>query len=253
MTRSLRILSAILMCFSLTACKTDLYSGLSEREANEMIAIMQRAGLSVARHPEKSGTLAVQVEQTQFAEAVELLRSHGYPKDRYVTLGDVFEGNGFVASQTEERARFIYAMSEELSRTISEVNGVLSARVHVVLPTTDPLSRDSTPSSASVFIRYSDKSDITELLPQIKVLVANSIEGLSYDKVSVGFVAVNVLDTIGTPVDLAPATAVSDDDLLIFGALIIAFVGVFAGGLHAARRVSRRKAQSQTFVAIPAE
>jgi len=48
----------------------------------------------------------------------------------------------------------IYALSEELSRTVSEIDGVISARVHVVLPENDPLRRDLVPSSASVFIRH---------------------------------------------------------------------------------------------------
>ncbi len=65
---------------------------------------------------------------------------------------------------------------------------MLSARIHVVLPKNDLLKQDSTPSSASVFIRYDQAVPVRALLPQIKMLVANSIEGLNYEKVSVVFV-----------------------------------------------------------------
>ncbi len=79
----------------------------------------------------------------------------------------------------------IYALSEELSRTVSEIDGVVSARVHVVLPDNDPLQRNAVPASASVFIRHEAGLDINTLIPQIKTLVANGIAGLTYEKVSV--------------------------------------------------------------------
>jgi len=84
----------------------------------------------------------------------------------------------------------IYALSQELSRTVSEIDGVLSARVHLVLPENDPLRQQLVPSSASVFIRHRTSASLSDLVPQVKMLVANGIAGLSYDKVSVILVAV---------------------------------------------------------------
>jgi type III secretion protein J len=68
---------------------------------------------------------------------------------------------------------------------VSEIDGVLSARVHLVLPENDPLRQQLVPSSASVFIRHRGSAPINDLVPQVKMLVANGIAGLSYDKVSV--------------------------------------------------------------------
>ncbi len=128
---------------------------------------------------------SVLVDEDRFAEAVEILKERGYPREEFATLGDVFSGEGLISTPMEERARFIYALSQELSRTITEIDGVLSARVHIVLPNNDPLRSELTPSSASVFIRHDERTQVQVLLPQIKILVANSIEGLVYDKVSV--------------------------------------------------------------------
>ncbi len=126
------------------------------------------------------------------------------PRQPFKSLGEVFKGSGLVASPVEERARYVYALSEELSRTISDIDGVLSARVHVVLPKNDLLRQDATPSSASVFIRHASNAKLSALLPQIKMLVANSIEGLSYDKVAVVFVPV---ERTQHDVSVAPAAA----------------------------------------------
>ena len=186
----LRFLLVILLVIGVSGCRTELYTGLTEQDANEILAILQTNGIPAGRKADADGQIAVMVEEAQFASAVEILRSEGYPKRQYSDLGQVFQGNGFVVSQTEERARFIFAMSEELSQTISEIDGVISARTHVVLPTSDPLSRNSTPSSASVVIRHAAGSDTEKLMPQIKTMVANSIEGLSYSHVSVVFIPV---------------------------------------------------------------
>jgi type III secretion protein J len=84
----------------------------------------------------------------------------------------------------------IFALSEELSRTVSEIDGVLSARVQLALPENDPLRQQLVPSSASVLIRHRSNIPVGNLVPQVKMLVANGVAGLTYDKVSVVLIPV---------------------------------------------------------------
>ncbi len=173
-----------LLC--LTACKTELYSGLNEREANEIVAALSSEGIPASKtRTGRDEGITVQVDEGRFAEAMHILEAHGLPGRKYDSMGDVFRKEGFVSSPTEERARMIYALSQELSQTVAEIDGVLTARIHVVLPDTDMLGRDTKPSSASVFLRYSADQDVERYTSQIKLLVANSIEGLVYDNISV--------------------------------------------------------------------
>lgn len=176
------LLAALLL---LGGCKAELHRGLSEVEANEIVAVLLRAGIPASRTVEKAGTLTVSVDEGRFADAVELLRGHGLPRRQHATVTDIFKGDGLVASPTEERARYIYALSEGLAGTIAQIDGVLSARVHIVLPEGDALRRDPTPSSAAVFIRHAPGAAVGDAVPQIKMLVANAVSGLAYDKVSV--------------------------------------------------------------------
>jgi len=190
-TREHRVLRAMLMLCLLLAlggCKADLYSRLAEREANLIIATLQHNGIAADRLEDKDGKNTVRVEQERFADAVTLLNAAGLPRARFETMGDIFSSNGLVASPTDERARFIHALNQELARTLTEIDGVVSARVHVVLPKNDPLRHDQAPSAASVFIKHDARAEVTSLLPQIKTLIANSVEGLTYDKVAVVFV-----------------------------------------------------------------
>jgi type III secretion protein J len=178
------------LCMLLAACKVELHSGLDERNANEIMAILLKNGISVSREIAKDDTLTVLVEEKSFAEAVDILQAHSLPRQKFDDLCSVFTGEGMISSPMEDRARLICALSQELSRTISEIDGVMSARVHVVLPENDIGRSNAKPSSASVFIRHHEDAPIDKLSPQIKMLVANGIEGLVYDKVSVAMVPV---------------------------------------------------------------
>ena len=174
----------------LAACKVELNTGLDERDANEVMAILLKNGISANREMSKEKTFTVFVEESRFADAVEILQAHGLPREKFSDLCSVFSGEGMISSPVEDRARLICAISQDLSRTISEIDGVMSARVHVVLPKNEIGRSSAKPSSASVFIRHHEDAPIDKLGTQIKILVANGIEGLVYDKVSVAMVPV---------------------------------------------------------------
>lgn len=194
-SRRLKTAMALVSLLFLAGCEVDLYTNLAEREANSMVATLQRSGIAASRVLQEDSRMKVTVDRGRFADAVGILDAAGLPKQSFASLGEVFEQDGLVASPVQERARMLFALSEELSRTISEIDGVLSARVHVVLPENDPLRRHAAPSSASVFIRHEASLAIAPLVPQIKTLVANGISGLVYDKVTVVPVAAPVPST----------------------------------------------------------
>ncbi|NOJ50154.1 type III secretion system inner membrane ring lipoprotein SctJ [Bradyrhizobium archetypum] len=214
--RRSRVFAVLWLLLPLIGCKADLYTKVQEREANEMLAILLSKGVDAVRVTAKDGTSTIQVEEKQLAFSIDLLNLEGLPRHPFKSLGEVFKGSGLVASPIEERARYVYALSEELSRTISDIDGVISARVHVVLPKNDLLRQDTMPSSASVFIRHSSNAKLPVLLPQIKMLVANSIEGLSYDKVAVVFVPIEraPLEQPARPVASAQSTKSISDPVL---------------------------------------
>ncbi|MDO5621574.1 MAG: type III secretion inner membrane ring lipoprotein SctJ [Paracoccus sp. (in: a-proteobacteria)] len=184
LTHTRRLAAMLCLTLALTACKANLYTGLTEHEANEMVAALIGAGIPASKSG-SANSISVSVDEARFADAMAVLNARGLPARQYASMGDVFKKEGLVSSPTEERARLIYALSQELSRTIAEIDGVLSARIHVVLPQSDMLGRDVKPSSASVFVRYAAGSDVENYSAQIKLLVANSIEGLLYDNITV--------------------------------------------------------------------
>jgi type III secretion protein J len=221
----------------LSACEAELYNNLDQRQANEMVATLQQRGIPAQRVAVKGGQYTVVVDKGRFADSIAILKEAGLPKEEFQTMGQIFKKDGLVSSPMQERAQMIFALSQELSRTVSEIDGVLSARVHLVLPENDPLRQQLVPSSASVFIRHRSNTPVGNLVPQVKMLVANGVAGLSYDKVSVVLV----------PVDLQKASQGQDLEMVSFFGLwmqrdnlaqamwmffgLVALVVLLAGGL----------------------
>ena len=203
---------------ALAGCKAELYRALPEQEANEMIALLMRSGIQADKVIAKDGTDSIEVDKARFGEAVTLLHDAGYPRKQFETMGEVFRSSGLVASPLQERARFLYALSQELSATISQIDGVISARVSVVLPQNDILDRSPTPSSASVFVKYDSRFDVGKLVPQIKMLVADSVQGLGYDKVSV--IEVPVAPPLPVSAPPAPVSTLAYAEAAIGGFLV---------------------------------
>ena len=162
----------------------ELYSQLSERQANEMVAVLRQAGIE-AEKKVAEGRFSVLTSRGDFADAVRLLNAQGYPRESFDSMGKVFKKEGFVSSPLEERARLVHALSQEISNTIASIDGVVAARVHLVVPDRHPLLDKPQPAAASVFIKHRPDKDLTPQITQIKALVVNSLEGLSYDHVTV--------------------------------------------------------------------
>lgn len=182
-------LLSIVACMAACGSKVDLMANISEADANEVLAALSNAGIVATKVSGKEGLVAVRTEADAVGRAVDLLRSKGLPRERYAGMGDVFKKEGLISSPTEERARYIYALTQELRGTIALIDGVLAARVHVVLPERGVAGDTALPSSAAVFVKYQEGYYVAAVQPQIRKLVVNSIPGLTPDKVSIVLVA----------------------------------------------------------------
>lgn len=185
MKRLLNIFLVLGLLF-LTGCqREDLYGNLTEADANEMLGLLLARGVDATKMPSKGGKFTLLVPRSQFAEAVDTLQWFGLPKQQYSNLGDLFQKSGMVSSPTEERVRYVYGLSQTIAETLSNISGVITSRVNLVLPDNDPFNGGIKPSSASVFLKIRPGLVTATLIPQIKNLVMNSVEGLSYDRITV--------------------------------------------------------------------
>jgi type III secretion protein J len=180
-----RLALATLCTLVLAGCsEQELYSQLSERQANEMVAVLRSANIAADKKT-RDGTFSVVTSAKDFPQAVHTLNAQGYPRESFDTMGKIFKREGFVSTPLEERARLVHAMSQEISNTLASIDGVVTARVHLVVPERHPLIDKPQPAAASVFIKHRPEKDLTGQITSIKAMVVNSIEGLAYEHVTV--------------------------------------------------------------------
>jgi len=225
----MKIITISIIVFVLAACgNQSLYSGLSEQEANEMVALLYNSGMSAQKNLSNDQSFSVSVEKSNFSRSVELLRANGFPRNKFQSLGEVFQKEGFVSSPLEERARLNYAQSQELTKTLESISGVIMARVHLALPKEDPLSDKRKPSSASVFIKHRRGIDLSGRESQIKALIVNSVEGLPYENITVALFPAEV---ISTPYSQAPPEVIKKGSFeqlipIVLGGILVFLVSI---------------------------
>jgi type III secretion protein J len=189
---------AVCLCvLALSACKQDLFSKLTEADVNDMLGVLLSAGLDADKVTPDGKTWTLTVEKESLGQALAVLHANGMPAQRHANLGDMFKKDGLISTPTEERVRFIHGVSQELADTLSQIDGVVSARVHVVLPNNDPLADHAKPSSASVFVKYLPTARATNLTATVKNLVVRGVEGLTYENVNVTLVEAAPLARVG--------------------------------------------------------
>ncbi len=201
--------------------KVELMGAMPEAEANEVLAALQNAHIDADKTPGKEGNVGVSIAADQVGRAVDLLREKGLPRERFAGMGQVFKKEGLISSPMEERSRYLYALSQELGATLTQLDGVIVARVHVVLPERSTTGDPSVPSSAAVFIKHQEGYHLDTVQPQIRRLVTNSIPGLTADKVSIVLVAGQASKAV-PPRPAAVRPDDGDQGLVLLMALLLA-------------------------------
>ena len=123
---------ALVMALLLTGCKVELYQNLPQSEANQMVALLMLNHIDASSETDaKTGKVTLKIEKDQFINAVELLRQNGYPKAEYVGIEQLFPSGQLVSSPAQEDAKMSYLKEQQLERTLSSMDGVISARVSI--------------------------------------------------------------------------------------------------------------------------
>lgn len=194
LTRPLVLAIYIALLAGCSSSMVELISDIKEVDANEIISSLYKSGIEGVKTKTKDGS-AVMVDVEQLANAVALLKAQGLPSQQFATLGEVFKKEGMISTPLEEKARYIYALSQELESTLSQIDGVLIARVHLVLPDENQIGQESQKPSAAVFVKHLPDLDPDTINLKIKRIVSRAVPGLNEedpDSVSVSFIISNV-------------------------------------------------------------
>ena len=160
-----------------------LYGRLSDSEAAKVIS-----ALDDAKVPHKIGAAGSAILVP--AEKVHVVRMQlagkGIPRSGDGVGFEIFDKPNFGISDFVQRANYIRALQGELARTIAQLDEVESARVMVVMPENRLLMDKDKHPTASVFVRLRNSGQMApQTVGSIRFLVANSVEGLKPNFVSI--------------------------------------------------------------------
>ena len=222
------MIAAACVAALLAGCKSEVYKGLSETQANAMMSVLLKHGIDSEKEYSKTG-YSLSVDSDKVVQTLELMRRNNLPREDFQNMGQIFAAKGMISSSTEEQARMTYALSQELSDTFSSIDGVLTARVHVVLGSQDLATGRVTPASAAVFLRHTPESQVTRMVPRIQELTGNAVPGLSADHVSVMLVPVRETVTVPMAESIRDAGPVLMANKWLLGSLIALALLALAG------------------------
>ena len=95
-----RLARVVLALFILSAagCRVALYSELDQEEVNDILACLVENGISADKTPGAEGKWNLSVDEADVARAVGLLKNAGLPRERFTSMGDLFQKQGLVSS-----------------------------------------------------------------------------------------------------------------------------------------------------------
>lgn len=160
-----------------------IYSNLSVTSASAIEATLTNAGFRVMVSEDGS---SVSVPRSDGARARMALAETGVPVDGDPGWELFDEKSGLAMNSFLQKINRVRAMEGELARSIQTLDGISSARVHLVLPDREPFSREAPAPRGSVVLRSSAGRAITRKQAiAVRTLVASSVSELEISRVTV--------------------------------------------------------------------
>jgi flagellar M-ring protein FliF len=166
-----------------------LYGKLDDAEAGKVVAALDDAKIP---YRVSRGGGAIYVPSDKVYQMRMQLASKGIPKAGDGVGFEIFDKPNFGISDFVQRANYLRAVQGELARTIGQLDEIEAARVMIVMPENRLLLDNQKKPTASVFVRVKGTTELAaSAVNSIRFLVANSVEGLQPN-------AVTVVDNRGT-------------------------------------------------------
>jgi flagellar M-ring protein FliF len=158
-----------------------LYSNLADEEAAAITQSLSSAGI---KYRMENGTGGISVPVERINEARLMLAGQGVLQSG--GFASLSKEGGLGVSQFMETARYQHALEQELARTISSLQQVAAARVHIAVARNSSFVRDRSPGSASVFLQMKPGRRLaSEQVTAIVNLVASSLPDIDASQVTV--------------------------------------------------------------------
>ncbi|EEW3158695.1 EscJ/YscJ/HrcJ family type III secretion inner membrane ring protein [Escherichia coli] len=187
----------IIVVLLLTGCKQqELLTGLSQRQANEVVAVLMQHNIVSSKTDAGKSTYKVSVQQSDFAAAVDLLKIYSLPSRERIEISQMFPADSLVSSPRAEKARLYSAIEQRLEQSLQALSGIITARVHVSYDMDSSESiGDIKPTHISAIAICDDTANIENQIIDIKRFLVNSFANVEYENISVLVTPVKKIET----------------------------------------------------------
>ena len=160
-----------------------LYDNLSTADSAAIAAKLEEAQIP---YDVSADGARVQVPEDEVGRARMLLAKDGLPNGGSMGYEIFDQQSGFGTTNFVQNINQVRALEGELARTIGSVEGIRSARVHLVLPQRELFSRENRAATASVFLAQKPGAELSkEQVLSIQSLVASAVPNLKASSVAV--------------------------------------------------------------------
>ena len=160
-----------------------LYDDLATNDSAAIVAKLEENEIPY-QTSEDGGRISVPDDQV--GRARMLLAQEGLPNGGNMGYELFDNQSGFGTTNFVQNINQVRAMEGELARTISSLDQIRSARVHLVLPQRELFSRESRPASGSVFLSLKPGASLSqEQILAIQSLVSSAVPDMKAETVSV--------------------------------------------------------------------
>lgn len=161
-----------------------LYGSLDGMDASQVMETLAAADIKYTVEP-NSGALLVKADDLARAR-MRLAAAGVSPTDNSVGFEILDQEQGLGTSQFMEATRYRRGLEGELARTVSSLNNVKAARVHLAIPKSSVFVRDERKPSASVLVElYPGRGLEPSQVMAIVNLVASSVPEMNKAQVTV--------------------------------------------------------------------
>lgn len=174
------VLAAVFM--NLGQPKALLYANLDLKEAGSITAALDQAGV---KYEVKGDGSTIMVPRDVVASTRLMLSSKGLPTAGSVGYEIFDEANALGQTDFVQQLNRQRALEGELSRTILSLDGITSARVHLVLPKRQLFEEEAEQPSASITIGVGGREPGAEQVRAMQNLVAGAVPNMKPDRVTV--------------------------------------------------------------------
>ena len=170
----------VALALGVAGCSVPVAGALDDSEANRVVVALEKASVDATKEPDpgSEGKWRVEVMRDDVPRALSAMRDEELPRASPPGVLDAVGKGSLVPSEAAEHAQLVAGIAGDLERSLQGIDGVLTARVHLNVPSPSPL-RDTAPVHGSASVLLEHRGSTPPLSADaVQHLVAGGVAGL---------------------------------------------------------------------------